>query len=144
MFGSEADSFVGCVWVFLRFFSWIGGTRGRRFLQKAGKKMIGLLQDQRRAQRLPIYLPVQVFWQLDGVPFSEATETINVSACGGLVPISAGGRARAKINFDESANEPGSALPRRAPDSQRTRSAAGGPGISAIRAGILALLSRHR
>ena len=52
--------------------------------------MIGLLQDQRRAQRLPIYLPVQVYGKLDGVPFSEATETINVSACGGLVPISAG------------------------------------------------------
>ena len=51
--------------------------------------MIGLLDDQRRAQRLPIYLPVQVYGKLDGVPFSENTETINVSACGGLVPISA-------------------------------------------------------
>jgi hypothetical protein len=53
-------------------------------------KMIGFLDDQRRAQRLPIYLPVQVYGKLDGVPFSENTETINVSACGGLVPISAG------------------------------------------------------
>jgi hypothetical protein len=52
--------------------------------------MIGLLDDQRRAQRLPIYLPVQVYGKLDGEPFSENTETINVSACGGLVPISAG------------------------------------------------------
>jgi len=52
--------------------------------------MIGFLDDQRRAQRLPIYLPVQVYGKLDGVPFSENTETINVSACGGLVPISAG------------------------------------------------------
>jgi hypothetical protein len=51
--------------------------------------MIGFLDDQRRAQRLPIYLPVQVYGKLDGVPFSENTETINVSACGGLVPISA-------------------------------------------------------
>ena len=51
--------------------------------------MMRLLDDQRRAQRLPIYLPVQVYGQLDGVPFSENTETINVSACGGLVPISA-------------------------------------------------------
>jgi hypothetical protein len=51
--------------------------------------MIGLLDDQRRAQRLPIYLPVQVYGKLDGEPFSENTETINVSACGGLVPISA-------------------------------------------------------
>jgi len=52
--------------------------------------MIGLLDDQRRAQRLPIFLPVQVYGKLDGEPFSENTETINVSACGGLVPISAG------------------------------------------------------
>jgi hypothetical protein len=51
--------------------------------------MIGLLDDQRRAQRLPIFLPVQVYGKLDGEPFSENTETINVSACGGLVPISA-------------------------------------------------------
>ena len=51
--------------------------------------MIGLLDDQRRAQRLPIYLPVQVYGKLDGVPFYENTETINVSACGGLVSISA-------------------------------------------------------
>jgi hypothetical protein len=52
--------------------------------------MIGFLDDQRRAQRLPIYLPVQVYGKLEGVPFSENTETINVSSCGGLVPISAG------------------------------------------------------
>jgi len=32
---------------------------------------------------------VQVYGQLDGEPFSENTETINVSSCGGLVPISA-------------------------------------------------------
>lgn len=51
--------------------------------------MIGWLDDQRRAQRLPIFLPVQVYGKLDGEPFSENTETINVSACGGLVPISA-------------------------------------------------------
>jgi hypothetical protein len=72
-----------------RFFSWIGGRHGRRYQQKAGKKIIGSLDDQRRAQRLPIFLPVQVYGKLDGEPFSENTETINVSACGGLVPISA-------------------------------------------------------
>ena len=73
-----------------KFFSWTVGTRVRRFLRKAAEKMIGLLDEQRRAQRLPIFLPVQVYGKLDGVPFSENTETINVSACGGLVPISAG------------------------------------------------------
>jgi len=51
--------------------------------------MIGSLDDQRRAQRLPIYLPVQVYGKLDGEPFSEYTQTINVSAWGGLMPISA-------------------------------------------------------
>lgn len=51
--------------------------------------MIGSLDDQRRAQRLPIYLPVQVYGKLDGEPFSEITQTINVSAWGGLVPVAA-------------------------------------------------------
>jgi hypothetical protein len=72
-----------------KFFTWTVETHVRRFLRKAGTKMIGFLDDQRRAQRLPIYLPVQVYGKLDGVPFSENTETINVSACGGLVPMSA-------------------------------------------------------
>jgi hypothetical protein len=72
-----------------RFFSWIRGGHGRRYQQKAGKKMIDSRDDQRRAQRLPIFLPVQVYGKLEGEPFSENTETINVSACGGLVPISA-------------------------------------------------------
>jgi hypothetical protein len=63
---------------------------GGRLDQEASKKMIGLQLDQRRAQRLPIYLPVQVYGKLDGEPFSENTETINVSACGGLMPIRAG------------------------------------------------------
>jgi hypothetical protein len=72
-----------------RFFSWIVGRHGRRFRQQAGKNVIGLLDEQRRAQRLPIFLPVQVYGKLHGEPFSENTETINVSACGGLVPISA-------------------------------------------------------
>ena len=33
---------------------------------------------------------MQVYGKLDGEPFSKPTETINVSACGGLMPISAG------------------------------------------------------
>jgi hypothetical protein len=88
-FGS-AHIFLGVRVGLARFFSWIAGRHGRRFVRKAGKKMTELLLDQRRAQRLPIYLPVQVYGKLDGVPFSESTETINVSACGGLVPLSAG------------------------------------------------------
>jgi hypothetical protein len=86
----RAHIFLGVRVGLAKFFSWIGGRHVRRFLRKAGPKMIGFLDDQRRAQRLPIYLPVHVYGKLDGVPFSEKTETINVSACGGLVPISAG------------------------------------------------------
>jgi hypothetical protein len=87
---ASAHIFLGVRVGLSKFFSWTVGTHVGRFLRKAGEKMIGLLDDQRRAQRLPIYLPVQVYGKLDGVPFSENTETINVSACGGLVPISAG------------------------------------------------------
>ncbi len=50
--------------------------------------------------------------------------------------------ARSKINSHESANRPGPHLPRSAPDSQRRRRGTGRLGISAIRSGLLALLSR--
>ncbi len=103
--------------------------------------MIGLLDDQRRAQRLPIYLPVQVYGKRDGVPFSENTETINVSACGGLVPISADVVRAQKLILTNLQTDRGPDLPRSAPDSQRKRPGAGRLGISAIRTGILALFS---
>jgi hypothetical protein len=84
-----AHTFLGVRVDWAKFFSWTGGEHVRRFLRRAGMKMLGFLDEQRRAQRLPIYLPVQVYGKLEGAPFYENTETINVSAYGGLVPISA-------------------------------------------------------
>ena len=50
---------------------------------------LGPLHDKRRAQRLPIAMPVLVYGYVDDEPFAENTESINVSVRGGLVAISA-------------------------------------------------------
>jgi hypothetical protein len=47
------------------------------------------MDDERRAQRLRMFMPVQLYGLLGDEPFSERTETFNVSACGGLVLVSA-------------------------------------------------------
>jgi hypothetical protein len=63
--------------------------RGVGRLGKDGRKhAIGSLHDQRRAQRLPICMPVMIYGMLGAEPFAEPTETINVSARGGLILIS--------------------------------------------------------
>ena len=69
----------------------------RTFLQKlgfvrriAGGNGLGSLHDKRRALRLPITMPVSVYGYAGDEPFAENTESINVSARGGLVAISAG------------------------------------------------------
>jgi len=49
---------------------------------------LGSLSDKRRAQRLPISMPVSVYGYVDDEPFSEKTESVNVSTRGGLVAIS--------------------------------------------------------
>jgi hypothetical protein len=72
------------------FFARIFGRRGGRGGREGYKHAMGSLHDQRRAQRLPIAMPVLVYGRLGDEPFFEPTETINVSARGGLVPISAG------------------------------------------------------
>lgn len=46
------------------------------------------LHDKRRAQRLPITMPVSVYGYVGDEPFAENTESINVSLRGGLVAIS--------------------------------------------------------
>jgi hypothetical protein len=68
----------------------------RTLLQKLGfglsvgdKNGLGYLRDKRRAQRLPIAMPVLVYGYVKGDPFAENSESINVSARGGLVAISA-------------------------------------------------------
>ena len=75
----------------------LGNFVGRIFHRRSGrlgrdgyKHAIGSLHDQRRAQRLPIAMPVLIYGRLGDEPFFEPTETINVSARGGLIPISAG------------------------------------------------------
>lgn len=49
---------------------------------------LGSLHDKRRAQRLPIAMPVSVYGYVGDQPFTENTESINVSTRGGLVAIS--------------------------------------------------------
>lgn len=71
------------------FFAGVFGRRSGRFGRDGHKHAIGSLHDQRRAQRLPISMPVLVYGRLGEEPFFEPTETINVSARGGLIPIAA-------------------------------------------------------
>jgi hypothetical protein len=47
----------------------------------------GPARENRRAMRLPVSLPVLLYGRLGNEPFTESTETINVSAQGGLVPV---------------------------------------------------------
>lgn len=76
----------------------------RTFLRKLGLAAKGadddglrFLNDKRRAQRLPITMPLAVYGYVDDEPFAENTESINVSARGGLVAISAAVSCRQKI-----------------------------------------------
>ena len=45
-------------------------------------------QDRRRSYRVGLTAPVFVYGWLAGEPFSESTETLNVSAKGGLIRVS--------------------------------------------------------
>ena len=56
--------------------------------RNAGANGLGPLHDKRRAQRLPITMPVSVYGYVGDEPFAENTESINVSLRGGLVAIS--------------------------------------------------------
>jgi hypothetical protein len=75
------EGFVGAVKTFLRSLGFLG--------RSARENGLGSLSDKRRAQRLPITMPVSVYGYIDDEPFSEQTESVNVSARGGLVAISA-------------------------------------------------------
>jgi hypothetical protein len=65
--------------------------------KRADEDGLGFLNDKRRAQRLPITMPVAVYGYAGDEPFVENTESINVSARGGLVAISATVSCRQKI-----------------------------------------------
>lgn len=45
------------------------------------------LPEQRRARRVPVAMPVLIYGRSADEPFQEQTETIDVSAHGGLMPI---------------------------------------------------------
>ncbi|HTV57345.1 MAG TPA: PilZ domain-containing protein [Verrucomicrobiae bacterium] len=47
----------------------------------------GPARENRRAVRVPVSLPVLLYGRMGNEPFTENTETINVSAHGGLVPL---------------------------------------------------------
>lgn len=47
----------------------------------------GPAHENRRAVRVPVSLPVMLYGRMGREPFTENTETINVSAAGGLVPV---------------------------------------------------------
>lgn len=53
--------------------------------------------DRRRALRLPVRMPVWVYGWLDGEPFSESSETVNVCTVGGLIPIASQVRRLQKL-----------------------------------------------
>jgi len=53
--------------------------------------------DRRRALRLPVRMPIWIYGWHDGEPFSESSETVNVCAVGGLIPITSGVRRLQKL-----------------------------------------------
>jgi hypothetical protein len=72
---------VGAVRTFFKKLGW--GGRG------SGENGLGLPRDKRRAQRLPITFPVLVYGYEGEEPFAENSESVNVSARGALLAISA-------------------------------------------------------
>lgn len=47
----------------------------------------GPAHENRRAVRVRVSLPVLLYGRMESEPFAETTETINVSARGGLMPV---------------------------------------------------------
>ncbi len=58
---------------------------GRPFARTGARPAL----DRRRALRLPVRMPVLIYGWLGSEPFSENSETINVSILSGLVPVAA-------------------------------------------------------
>jgi hypothetical protein len=57
---------------------------------EARNAMPRVLREQRRAERVPVSMPVLLYGHIEGEPFQEQAETIDVSACGGLLPVANG------------------------------------------------------
>jgi hypothetical protein len=73
-------------------------VRGSKFLlprwghlgHEARNAMPRVFREQRRAERVPVSMPVLLYGHSEGEPFQEQAETIDVSANGGLVPVETG------------------------------------------------------
>jgi hypothetical protein len=74
---SDAIIYGSVPFLVMRLRSW---RRGRR---KRDHRV-----DRRRSQRISLALPIFIYAQIRKAPFFEATETINISATGGLMPVS--------------------------------------------------------
>ncbi len=61
-----------------------------RFRRPPAPVALKLQADRRRAHRVHLTAPVFVYGWLRGEPFSESTETIDVCALGGSLPLSTG------------------------------------------------------
>jgi hypothetical protein len=61
----------------------------RLFGRKAKDARAKLRIERRRGERVPAAMPVFVYGRAQGQPFSELTETANISAHGGLMQLSA-------------------------------------------------------
>jgi hypothetical protein len=57
--------------------------------RRSNGKSAASTADRRKALRLPLRMPVWIYGWLNGEPFSEKTESINVCAVGGLISITA-------------------------------------------------------
>jgi len=66
-----------------RFFGW------SIFRRDPEQRSAPPMSEKRRAPRIPASMPVLIYGRFGNEPFQENTETINVSANGGLMPISA-------------------------------------------------------
>ena len=73
---------------------WVSGAKSRFFGWSIFRRDTDLRNappksEKRRAPRISASMPVLVYGRFENEPFQENTETINVSANGGLMPISA-------------------------------------------------------
>lgn len=66
-----------------------GNSRWSWWRRRSNGKTAVSTPDRRKALRLPLRMPVWIYGWLNGEPFSEKTESVNVCAVGGLVSITA-------------------------------------------------------
>lgn len=80
----QHETFIGISVALLLVALW--AVRRMRSLRSAARNLEPHL-DRRRAHRVLLAAPVFVYGWVGGEPFSENTQTLNVSAMGGLMPL---------------------------------------------------------